>query len=125
MGNGHDHGSGDGRGPKDSRYLSAALVLLLVFMAAEVIVGIVASSLALITDAAHMLTDAGAIALALVAARLAARPPRGNLTYGLKRLEILSAQANGITRYGCSSSGSSMRAFAVSWSHPRSKASSC
>jgi len=93
---GHNHGSAD-RTAKDSRYLAAALVLLLAFMVAEVIVGILASSLALISDAAHMLTDAGAIALALVAARLAARPPRGNLTYGLKRLEILSAQANGIT----------------------------
>ena len=44
-----------------------------------------------------MLTDAAAIAFALIAARLAARPARGNLTYGLKRAEILSAQANGIT----------------------------
>jgi len=66
-------------------------------MAVEVIVGIVASSLALISDAGHMLTDAAAIGLALVAARLAARPAKGNLTYGLKRVEILSAQANGIT----------------------------
>ena len=76
---GHDRGS-DNRAPKDSRYLSAALALLLVFMAAEVVVGILASSLALISDAAHMLTDAGAIALALVASRLAARleaAPRG------------------------------------------------
>jgi cobalt-zinc-cadmium efflux system protein len=62
-----------------------------------VIVGILAKSLALISDAGHMLTDAAAIALALIAARLAARPARGNLTYGLKRVEILSAQANGIT----------------------------
>jgi cobalt-zinc-cadmium efflux system protein len=44
-----------------------------------------------------MLSDAASIALALVAARLAARPARGNLTFGLKRVEILSAQANGIT----------------------------
>ena len=94
--------AGEGQGnanprAKDTRYLSAALALLLAFMAAEVVVGIIASSLALISDAAHMLTDAGAIALALLASRLAARPPAGNLTYGLKRLEILSAQANGIT----------------------------
>jgi cobalt-zinc-cadmium efflux system protein len=64
-------------------------------MAAEVTAGILASSLALISDAGHMLTDAAA--LALVAARLAACPATGNLTYGLKRVEILSAQANGIT----------------------------
>jgi cobalt-zinc-cadmium efflux system protein len=66
-------------------------------MAIEVAVGLLASSLALISDAGHMLTDAAAIALALVAARMAARPARGNLTYGLKRVDILSAQANGIT----------------------------
>src|SRR5882724_6404372 len=48
-------------------------------------------------DAAHMLTDAGALALSLVAARLAARPARGAMTYGLGRAEILSAQANGVT----------------------------
>jgi cobalt-zinc-cadmium efflux system protein len=57
----------------------------------------VPSSLALISDAGHMLTDAGAIALALITMRLAARPARGSMTYGLKRTEILSAQANGIT----------------------------
>jgi cobalt-zinc-cadmium efflux system protein len=66
-------------------------------MLVEVVVGIAAHSLALISDAGHMLTDAASIALALVAARLAARPARGNLTFGLKRVEILSAQANGIT----------------------------
>jgi cobalt-zinc-cadmium efflux system protein len=84
-------------GPRDTRYLTGALVLIVAFMAVEVVVGILASSLALISDAAHMLTDAAAIALALIAARLAARPARGNLTYGWKRVEILSAQANGIT----------------------------
>jgi cobalt-zinc-cadmium efflux system protein len=73
------------------------LGLILAFMAVEVVVGIIASSLALISDAGHMLTDAAAIALALIAARLAARPAAGNLTYGWKRVEILSAQANGIT----------------------------
>ncbi len=66
-------------------------------MAVEVVVGILASSLALLSDAAHMLTDAGAIALALVAARLAGRPAQGGYTFGLKRAEILSAQINGVT----------------------------
>ncbi|MGI8901294.1 MAG: cation diffusion facilitator family transporter, partial [Nocardioides sp.] len=66
-------------------------------MAGEVVVGPLASPLGLLTDAGHMLTDAAAIALALLAARLAARPARGNLTYGLRRVEILSAQANGLT----------------------------
>jgi cobalt-zinc-cadmium efflux system protein len=77
--------------------LRIALALILGFMAVEVVAGILASSLALLSDAAHMLTDAGAIALALGAARLAARPARGGYTFGLKRAEILSAQLNGAT----------------------------
>ncbi|MFF4341050.1 cation diffusion facilitator family transporter [Kitasatospora sp. NPDC001540] len=81
----------------DRKWLWSALLLLLVFMAGEVVVGFAAQSLALISDAAHMLTDAASIALALVAMRLAARPARGGYTYGLKRAEILSAQANGVT----------------------------
>lgn len=81
----------------DSRYLTLALVLLLGYMALEVVVGLLASSLALLTDAGHMLTDAGAIALALVAMRLARRPASGRFTFGYKRAEILSAQANGLT----------------------------
>jgi cobalt-zinc-cadmium efflux system protein len=81
----------------DGRRLSLALGLILGFMAVEVVVGILASSLALLSDAAHMLTDAGAIALALVAARLSGRPAGGGFTFGLKRAEILSAQINGVT----------------------------
>ena len=81
----------------DSRRLGIALALILGFMAVEVVAGILADSLALLSDAAHMLTDAGAIALALVAARLAARPAAGGFTFGLKRAEILSAQVNGAT----------------------------
>jgi cobalt-zinc-cadmium efflux system protein len=81
----------------DSRRLGVALTLILVFMAVEVVAGILASSLALLSDAAHMLTDAGAIALALLAARLARRPAGGGFTFGLRRAEILSAQLNGAT----------------------------
>lgn len=90
----HDHGI-----PVDAdrRYLAGALGLIVAFMVAEVVVGVLVGSLALITDAGHMLTDAAAIALALVAIRLAARPAAGSYTFGLKRAEILSAQANGIT----------------------------
>jgi cobalt-zinc-cadmium efflux system protein len=90
----HAHGPTSGA---DARWLSGALALILAFMAAEVIAGLAAHSLALISDAAHMLTDAAAIALVLVTARLAARPPAGGYTYGLRRTEIMSAQANGIT----------------------------
>ncbi|HUE28115.1 MAG TPA: cation diffusion facilitator family transporter [Solirubrobacteraceae bacterium] len=81
----------------DQRRLAAALALILAFMVVEVVAGALASSLALLSDAAHMLTDAAALAIALVAARLATRPAKGALTYGLGRAEILSAQANGVT----------------------------
>jgi len=90
----HAHGPAPGA---DARWLWGALALILAFMAGEVAAGLVAHSLALISDAAHMLTDAAAIGLVLVTARLAARPPVGWYTYGLKRTEIMSAQANGIT----------------------------
>ncbi len=91
---GHAHGvSADA----DRRKLTIALALIVGFMLVEVVAGIVAGSLALLSDAAHMLTDAFAIVLALVAMRLAARPAKGALTFGLKRAEILSAQVNGAT----------------------------
>ena len=104
MAGGHGHDGGHGHGHthgvsanSDRRLLTAALVLIVAFMGGEVVVGVLAHSIALISDAAHMLTDAASIALALIAMRLAARPPRGDYTYGLFRSEILSAQANGIT----------------------------
>ncbi|WP_441247148.1 cation diffusion facilitator family transporter [Kitasatospora sp. McL0602] len=103
----HSHGGGHGGGhgghshgvaaDADRRWLLSALTLIVVFMAGEVVVGFAAQSLALISDAAHMLTDAASIVLALIAMRLSARPARGGYTYGLKRAEILSAQANGVT----------------------------
>jgi cobalt-zinc-cadmium efflux system protein len=64
-------------------------------MAAEVVAGILAHSLALLSDAAHMLTDAGALLLTIAVLRLVRRPAGGNVTFGLRRLEALSAQANG------------------------------
>jgi len=79
----------------DRRRLAAALALIVAFMVAEVVAGLLADSLALLSDAAHMLTDAASLALALLAARLAARPPTGRFTFGLGRAEILSAQVNG------------------------------
>ncbi|WP_371785853.1 cation diffusion facilitator family transporter [Streptosporangium subroseum] len=91
---GHGHAVSAGA---DRRYLTAALALLIVFMAGEVALGLAAQSLALLSDAGHMLTDAASIVFALVAMRLAMRPPHGGFTYGLKRAEILSAQLNGAT----------------------------
>ena len=89
----HPHLSGEA----DRGRLIAALLLILGLMAAEVVVGIAAGSLALLSDAAHMLTDAGALALALLAIRLGRRRPGGGFTFGLRRAEILSAQLNGAT----------------------------
>jgi cobalt-zinc-cadmium efflux system protein len=97
----HIHGAGAhmhmppaGAGTKR---LAFALALIVGLMAVEVVAGVLAHSLALLSDAGHMLTDAAALALAIVALRLAARPARGAMTYGLKRVEVLSAQANGVT----------------------------
>jgi cobalt-zinc-cadmium efflux system protein len=91
---GHEHGPG---ADADRRYLLTALVLLAAFMVAEVIVAVLSGSLALLSDAGHMLSGVGAIGGALWAIALAARPPSGKWTYGLKRAEILSAAGNGIT----------------------------
>jgi cobalt-zinc-cadmium efflux system protein len=84
-------------GAGDRRLLAVSLALLLAFMVAEVVFGILANSLTLLADAGHMLTDAAALALALLAASLAARPAGGRWTFGFGRVEILAAQANGLT----------------------------
>ena len=94
MTHGHDHVHAH---DADRRALTIALVLICAFLVAEVVAAIAAGSLALLADAGHMLTDAGALAFALFAATLAARPAQGRWTFGYKRLEILAAQANGVT----------------------------
>ncbi|MCK9248222.1 MAG: cation diffusion facilitator family transporter [Solirubrobacteraceae bacterium] len=99
-GHGHDHHHGHSHAPSadaDRRWLTIALVTIAGFMGVEVVAGLLADSVALLSDAAHMLTDAGSIGLALVAAQLALRPASGRYTFGLKRAEILSAQVNGIS----------------------------
>jgi cobalt-zinc-cadmium efflux system protein len=95
----HAHGPGHvhARAGTDARALKIALALIVGFMGVELVAGILANSLALLSDAAHMLTDAAALALALFALRIARRPPRGAMTYGFGRVEILSAQVNGVT----------------------------
>ena len=93
----HDHGHSHAPADASAVRLRIALGLLLGLMAVEVAAGIAASSLVLLSDAAHMLTDAAALALALVAIRLSRRPAQGAMTYGLRRTEILSAQFNGAT----------------------------
>ncbi len=94
----HDHAHAHRpSGQADRRWLSAALIVIVAFMVAEVVAGLLAHSLALITDAGHMTTDAAAIGLAIVASRIAERPPRGAYTFGFARVDALSGQANGIT----------------------------
>jgi cobalt-zinc-cadmium efflux system protein len=93
---GHAHAHAHGRA-RDRRALTLALALILAFMAVEVVAGVAGSSLALLADAGHMLTDAAALGAALFAARLAARPARGAWTFGFGRAEILAAQANGVS----------------------------
>ncbi|MHB1876267.1 MAG: cation diffusion facilitator family transporter [Streptosporangiaceae bacterium] len=92
----HKHAHGPGA-DSDRRYLLTALVLLAAFMVGEVVTAVLSGSLALLSDAGHMLSDVGAIGGSLWAIALAARPPSGKWTYGWKRAEILSAAANGIT----------------------------
>lgn len=94
MAHDHDHSLG---ADTDVRPLAVALALIVGFMAVEVAVGLVARSLALLTDAAHMLVDAGALGMSVWAARLALRPASGRMTFGFRRAEILAAQANGAT----------------------------
>jgi cobalt-zinc-cadmium efflux system protein len=91
---GHDHAI---TVDSNRRYLLIALALLVSFMAVEVVAAWVSGSLALLSDAGHMLSDVGAIAGSLWAIRLAARPAAGAWTYGWKRAEIICAAVNGIT----------------------------
>ncbi|HUY16423.1 MAG TPA: cation diffusion facilitator family transporter [Acidimicrobiales bacterium] len=91
---GHDHGAAN---PKDARALSVALVVLGCFVVVEVGAALLAHSLALFADAGHLLVDVGALGVSLWALRLAARPATTDLTFGLKRAEILAAALNGVT----------------------------
>jgi cobalt-zinc-cadmium efflux system protein len=94
----HSHGAdrtGASRA-RDRRALAIALGLIVAFMVGEVAAALVAGSLALLADAGHLISDVAALGFAIVAAALAARPARGRWTYGFRRLEILSAELNGL-----------------------------
>ncbi|HEX8767103.1 MAG TPA: cation diffusion facilitator family transporter, partial [Jatrophihabitans sp.] len=94
----HLHGSQlPGGAHSDRRWLSAALAVIVAFLICEVAVGLAVGSLALLTDAGHLLTDAAALAVAIAASGLSQRPARGAYTYGFTRIDAVSAQANGIT----------------------------
>lgn len=91
---GHSHGA-DARKHPSSR-LWAALLLTSGFLVIEALVGLFSGSLALLSDAGHMLTDAGALAVALVAQRIAERERTRLHTFGFRRAEILAALLNGV-----------------------------
>jgi cobalt-zinc-cadmium efflux system protein len=92
----HDHGGGHvhAHGGGSVRRLGMSLVLTSTVMVAEAVGGWLSGSLALVSDAGHMLTDAGALGLALVAAWLATRQADDRRTYGWRRAEVLAAQLN-------------------------------
>jgi cobalt-zinc-cadmium efflux system protein len=91
----HEHAAPSGGA--DARWLLAALGVVVAFMLVEVAAGLSAHSLALLADAGHMIADAAAIAVAVLAARVARRPARGAYTYGFARVDALSGQGSGIT----------------------------
>ena len=99
-GHGHDHGSGSGHdhdhtAGASSTVLGAAFALTAAFMVVELAGGVLAKSLALVADAGHMLTDAGALALAWAAVRIASRPADAKRSFGYQRLRVLATFVNG------------------------------
>lgn len=92
----HPHAKVPSYGPSSPRRLALALSITALYFAAEVAGGILSNSLALLSDAAHMFTDVLALSMALVASRLAARPARAGRSFGLYRVEVLAALANGV-----------------------------
>jgi cobalt-zinc-cadmium efflux system protein len=92
----HDHGIVHAR-PSPTRALLIALGLTLALMVAEVVGGLLSNSLALLADAGHMLTDAGALALTLFVAWMCRQPSSPEKTYGYLRWEIIAALLNGAT----------------------------
>ncbi len=97
---GGDQGGGDQSGgdhqhsPTATRQLGWALVITAGFMLVEAVGGLLTGSLALLADAGHMLSDTGALAVALMASRWASRPPDSRQTMGYQRAEVLGAGLN-------------------------------
>ena len=92
----HPHHHGPETGAATRRALWVALLLNASFLGVELVVGLMTGSLALLGDAAHMVSDVVSIAVALAAASLAARPPNPNRTFGLRRAETIGAFVNGM-----------------------------
>lgn len=100
MAGGHDHGHVHGAGQSNERQLLIALALTSTFLVAEVIAGFVFNSLALLSDAAHMFTDAAALAIAVAAVRIGQRPADDRRTFGYRRFEVLAAAFNAVLLFG-------------------------
>lgn len=98
----HHHGEAAAHAEKSTRALRAALVLTIVLLVAEAIGGWISNSLALLADAGHVLTDAGALGLSLFVAWFSRQPVTAEKTYGYLRWEILAALINGATLLGIS-----------------------
>jgi len=96
MAHDHRHDTGLDAGSQ-ARPIAITLALVVLYMGLEVIGGVLSGSLALLADAGHMLSDAGALALTLFAMKMARRRPTAERTYGYYRAEILAALANGAT----------------------------
>lgn len=99
-GGGHVHGLS--AGTKNRRRLLITLMLVVLYMGAEIVGGLLTNSLALLADAGHMFSDAAALGLALFAIWFARRPAPVGHTFGYYRVEILAALANGATLVGIS-----------------------
>src|SRR5262249_13891179 len=94
---GHDHAHGhDHAGSTDGRRLAIALAITVTFPGVEAVGGWIAGSLALIADAGHMLVDAAALGLALLALRASRRPADAQRSYGHQRAQVVAALVNGI-----------------------------
>ena len=93
----HDHAARPSSRDRDRRRIGWTLTLVLVYMGAEVAGGLLTNSLALLADAGHMFSDAGSLALALVAIRIAQREPTPSRSFGYHRAEPLAALAHGVT----------------------------
>jgi cobalt-zinc-cadmium efflux system protein len=92
----HHHGHHHGADAADARALTLTLGMVLLVLVAEVAGGLLSGSLALLSDAAHMFTDAAALAIALTALRIGKRPPDDKRSFGYHRFEILAALANAL-----------------------------
>lgn len=93
---GHSHGPGHQHGTNNKKALGLAFFIITIYMIVEVIGGFVTNSLALISDAGHMLSDSVALGVSFLALKLGGKQPTSTKTFGFKRFEILAAFLNGI-----------------------------